>query len=99
MATDIFNLIPTEIDEYKVYADWLEDQGVILTAAVRQGILSLHINRHDTGGDAFYEDGFCSEDEGDYCDGSGFCQLPYGRAESRRGEGCWNNDYIQFNTY
>lgn len=37
----VWNLIPTEILEYRVYADWLEDQGVILTAAARKGILPL----------------------------------------------------------
>lgn len=35
----MFNLIPTEPFEYHVYADWLEDQGAILTAAVRKGII------------------------------------------------------------
>lgn len=35
----MFNLIPTEPLEYQVYADWLEDQGVILTAAIREGVL------------------------------------------------------------
>lgn len=35
----MFNLIPTDPDEYKVYADWLEDQGVVLTASIRRGIL------------------------------------------------------------
>lgn len=35
----VFNLIPTEPDEYKIYADWLEDEGVILTTAIRKGIL------------------------------------------------------------
>lgn len=37
----IFNLIPTEPLEYQVYADWLEDQGVILTAAIRKGELPM----------------------------------------------------------
>lgn len=37
----MFNLIPTEPEEYKVYADWLGDQGVILTDSIRDGILSL----------------------------------------------------------
>lgn len=36
----MFNLIPTDPDEYKVYADWLEDQG-IHSLSVRKGILPL----------------------------------------------------------
>lgn len=35
----MFNLIPTDPLEYKIYADWLEDRGVILTASIRMGIL------------------------------------------------------------
>lgn len=41
----MFNLVPTDPDEYKIYADWLEDQGVILTAAIRQGILPFDSER------------------------------------------------------
>lgn len=42
----MFNLIPTEPLEYQIYADWLEDQGVVLTAAIRKGIL-YHSNEID----------------------------------------------------
>lgn len=41
----IFNLIPTEPDEYKVYADWLEDQGEILTAAIRKAQLPVFVTK------------------------------------------------------
>lgn len=37
----MFNLIPTDPDEYKIYADWLEDQDKILTSSVRRGTLSF----------------------------------------------------------
>lgn len=37
----MFDLIPTEPLEYQIYADWLEDQGSLLTTAVRKGILLL----------------------------------------------------------
>lgn len=35
----MFDLIPTEPLEYQVYADFLEENGIILTAAIRKGIL------------------------------------------------------------
>lgn len=37
----MFNLIPTEPDEYKVYADWLEDCGHLCTMSIRGGVLPL----------------------------------------------------------
>lgn len=44
-----FNLVPTDKVEYQVYADWLEDQGTILTAAVRVGVLCLDENTDSSG--------------------------------------------------
>lgn len=43
----VFDLIPTEPLEYKVYADWLEDQGAIFTAGIRKGILEFNKNDRD----------------------------------------------------
>lgn len=48
----MFDLIPTDPDEYKVYADWLEDQGVILTKSIRAKILPLDNEYGNGRGDA-----------------------------------------------
>lgn len=67
----MFNLIPTEPNEYKVYADYLEDHGAILTTAVRKGILSF--DRFPSGsltGCCF--DQYAYGDGGGYAEGSHF---------------------------
>lgn len=48
--TTIFNLIPTDPLEYQVYADYLEDQGTILTTAIRRGILPFDTKIGDGSG-------------------------------------------------
>lgn len=88
----IFNLIPTEPDEYKIYADWLEDQGVILTASIRKGIMYFDVKRiegrlttathHDHHNWMGYGDGDGCGSQGDGydrfpCEGEG-CRFPRG---------------------
>lgn len=61
----VFNLIPTDPDEYKIYADYLEDQGAVLTSSVRKGILEFSL-KPDSG---FYLGCISGRDNlGDLCE-------------------------------
>lgn len=80
----MFNLIPTEPDEYKVYADWLEDHG-LYCLAVRKGILPLNAEYGD--GDGYRHLRFIGDGDGHEVFGHGCAS---GKEERYYSCGCFS---------